>query len=644
MTLMPGVQSSGDMASGFNVRGGNTDQNLILLDEVPVYNSTHLFGMFSVIDSRAINNIELYKGVAPARYGGRISSFMDIDQKEGNLKSTEVNGSLGLFSSKLGISAPIVKDKAAVMLGARTTYSDWILKRIPDVDIRNSSANFHDVNAKYTWMLNRKNIVNAFGYYSKDYFNLAGTSIYQYSNTLGSVSWDHISGEKYFFSLRTFYTEYNTETTDNENEALAITINSGIKQYGSRFRILLKPWARHSFESGAEGNIYLFNPGVQKPYGSESVKESESLEKAKAAEFAVYLQDVYDVNSWLSVSAGFRFAYFAALGPTTVNLYSSDELIDETTFTRTSSYKKGEIIKSYPAIEPRLSVKAGLGNMTSLKFGYSRNYQNLHMLSNSTVAIPTDSWTPSSYYIRPTVADQVSLGVFKNFMKGIIEASVEGYYKNVSDVPEFKSGAQLVMNPDIEQEILFASMKAYGIEFLLRKNAGRFTGWVGYTYSRSFLQTSGKVKGILINEGREYPSYYDKPHDLSIITNYKISRRFSLSSLFTYSTGRPATYPESQFYVHHNPVIGYSDRNKYRLPDYHRLDVSLTLDTSLKKKKKLKSSWVFSVYNVYGHKNVYSTYYQRDIPTDKNDYKKFAFYELSIIGVPIPSITYNLTF
>jgi hypothetical protein len=644
MTLLPGIQSSGDMASGFNVRGGSTDQNLILIDDVPIFNANHLFGMFSIIDTRTIDNLELFKGGAPSRYGGRASSFMNIDLKEGNMKEFEGNGDIGLFSSKLSLQGPIVKDKASIIIGGRKTYSDWILKRIPDVDIRNSEADFYDFNAKLNFVLNQNNRISLFGYVSNDFFGLAGKNLFEYSNKLGAIKWNHIFNNKLTLSFSAGISDYSTNTIDKENAILATSVKSGIRQKTSKIRMLYDAGAKHDFEAGIEGNYYTFFNGEQKPYGEESTQEEVALENEQAAEFAGHFQDVYEITGQLSLSAGLRYSQYLFLGPASINLYESGEFIDISTFDSTRHFDKNEIIKSYSGIEPRLSLRYSIGTSSSLKFGFSRNYQYLHILSNSTIIIPTDIWKSADSYIKPAIGDQISLGYFKNFSTKAIETSVEVYYKKVNNILEFKDGAVLVMNGSIEQDVLSADMNAYGIELLVRKNGGRLTGWVSYSYSRSFLKTSGAVKKQLINNGEQYPSYYDKPNNISIVATYKISRRFSLGSSFTYSTGRPATYPEMSLPISGNPVVFYSDRNKYRLRDYHRLDLSLTWDTSLKRNKKYYSSWVLSVTNVYGRNNVYSTYYKKDVPTEKNNYKRYAFYEMSIIGTPIPSLTYSIRF
>lgn len=644
MTLLPGIQSSGDLASGFNVRGGSSDQNLILIDDVPIYNSNHLFGLFSVMDTRILSNLELYKGGAPARYGGRISSVMDINLKEGNLKEFVGEGGLGLFSSKLTLQGPIVKEKASFIVGGRVTYSDWILKRVPDVDIRNSQANFYDINLKLNYTLNHKNRLSVFGYYSFDRFNLANDNIFEYSNMLGSLKWNHIASDKLTYSFNLFISDYTTLTTEQSNPSNAYKVGTGIQQIGSKFRGLSAIGTKHSLEFGIEGNNYTLLPGKRETFDEVSVNTKDELEEKHAIELAGYLQDVYDINDRFSVSCGLRYSYFMLLGPAKINQYAENEYVNNTSYTGIREYGKGEIVQTYSGFEPRLSLRMNLTTSSSMKLGYSRNIQYLHILSNSTVVMPTDTWTVSDPYIKPAIGDQVMLGYFKNFKRGVYETSVEVYYKEVSNAMEFKDGAVLIMNPAIEQDLLSADLQAYGIEFLVRKNSGRLAGWISYTFSRSFMTTSGAKQEELINRGEKYPSSFDKPHDVSAVVSYKISRRFTFGSSFTYNTGRPTYYPEAYVPVYYNNLVYYSDRNKYRLRDYHRLDVSITWDTSLRKRKKFYSSWIFSVYNVYGRKNVYSTYYQKNIPMAMNNYKSYALYELSIIGVPIPSITYNIRF
>jgi hypothetical protein len=644
MTLMPGVQSSGDMSSGFNVRGGNADQNLTLIDDVPIYNSTHLFGMFSIIDSRSIENLELYKGGAPASYGGRASSIMELDLKEGNNKEFQGNGGIGLYNARLTLQGPILKEKASFIISGRTTYSDWILKRVPDVEIQNSRAKFNDLNVKINYTINRKNRISVFSYLSNDLFNLAGTTLYQFSNKLASLKWSHISTEKLTYSFNLYYTRYQTESIDKEEAQSAFKFTSGIDQLGTKLRFLYSLNSKNKVEFGLEANNYKFGGGKQVPYGDLSNSLAKSVENENSLELAGYLQDVYDISRSVSLSMGLRYSHYLYLGPKTVNIYSDTAYPSPATFIESDYYSKNKVIKQYHGFEPRLGLRINTGPLSSIKIAYSRSMQYLHILSNTSVMTPTDIWKSSDMYIKPAMGNQYVLGYFKNFRGGAYESSVELYYKDVQNVLEYKNGAILVLNKNLEQDMLSANLKAYGAEFFLKKNGGKLTGWISYAYSRSFLQTSGASTDNLVNEGRAYPSYYDKPNDLGVVLNYKLTRRLTFGSSFVYSTGRPATYPESKYSILGNDIVNYSDRNKYRVSNYNRLDLSLVWDVSLKKRKKYYSSWIFSVYNVYARKNVYSTYYKKETPTSQNDYHTYGFYELSIIGVPIPSITYNFRF
>jgi len=643
MAFMPGVQSTGDMSSGFNVRGGNADQNLVLIDDVPIYNSTHLFGMFSILDSRSIENLELYKGGAPASYGGRASSIMELDLKEGNIKDFEGSGGIGLYNARLTLQGPIVKEKATFIISGRTTYSDWILKRVPDEDIRNSRANFYDMTAKFNYILNRNNRLSLFGYLSKDVFDLAGTTLYQYGNKLASLKWSHICSEKLTYSLNLYYSGYQTKVTDKEDAYSAYVFTSGINQVGSKLRFLYSLNAKNKVEFGIEANDYTFGGGDKKPYANDSVTP-KSLEDEHSLELAGYLQDVYDITNAVSLSVGLRYSDFMYLGPKTVNIYNDTTFPSPASFVKTEYYAGGKVIKQYHGFEPRLGLRINIGSNSSIKIAYSRSMQYLHILSNTSVVTPTDIWKSSDLYIKPAMGNQYVLGYFKNFGGGAYESSLELYYKNVQNVLEYKNGAELILNNLIEQDVLSANLNAYGAEFFLKKNVGKLTGWFSYTYSRSFLQTSGDSTNELVNHGNKYPSYYDKPNDLDLVINYKLTRRLTFGSSFTYSTGRPTTLPEQKFSADGNDVVVYSDRNKYRLTNYNRLDLSLVWDVSLKKRKKYYSSWIFSVYNVYARKNVYSVYYKKEVPTSKNDYRTYSMYQLSIIGTAIPSISYNFRF
>ncbi|MBN1187480.1 MAG: TonB-dependent receptor [Bacteroidales bacterium] len=644
MTLLPGVQSSGDMASGFNVRGGSLDQNLILIDDVPIYNSTHLFGLFSILDTRSINGIELYKGGAPARFGGRASSVMNITLKDGDMEEVKCNGGIGIFSSKLTLQGPVVNDKASFIIGGRTTYSDWILRHVPDADIRNSKANFYDLNAKLNYSLNENNRISLFAYVSRDIFNLAEKNEYLYKNLLGSVKWNHIFSDKLTSGLTFYLSNYITEASDKEKVSDGYTILSGIMQAGTKYHFLFNINDINSLDLGIESNIYKFRRGERKPFSSGSRIPYKLLEDEHAFEIAGYLQDKVELGSRISGFLGLRFANYFLVGPGTINTYAEGTFIDEFSFIGTQEYDDFQPITSYFGLEPRFGIRYAISAYNSLKLGYSRNYQFLHIISNTSVVTPTDIWKSSDPYIQPALGDQIVIGFFKNSIDGVLETSVEAYYKTINHMVEYKNNAQLIMNENIEQELLSSKLTSYGIELLFRKNAGRASGWISYTISHASMVSSGATVEDLVNDGGEYPSYFDKPHDVSIVFNYAITKRLNFGTVFTYSTGRPVTLPESRVNIKGNEVVYYSDRNEYRLKDYHRLDVSLVWNTSIKKNKKYHSSWSFSVYNLYGRNNIYSTFYKKEIPGPLNDYKTYSLYELSIIGIPIPSISYNFNF
>ena len=644
MVLLPGVQSSGEMSSGFNVRGGNTDQNLILLDDVPIYNSTHLFGMFSMINSNAIQNVQLHKGGAPASYGGRVSSVMDVKMREGSYKKYTGSAGIGILYSKAYIEGPVVKDKASFLIGGRTTYSDWLLKMMPDIDLKKSNANFYDANAKININLSKKNRISLFGYISNDRLDLASKTIYSYGNKLFSLKWDYLFHEKLAFKLSGVYSEYNTEVTEQESQYSAFSISSGIKQYGGKLKFLYYPGTSHNIELGADAYKYTFNRGEKMPYGDSSLIISEKLEPETALEVGIFLQEKFNLSHRLSVSAGVRYSLYQLYGESVVNRYQPGLPINEIYYIDSSIYNKGDIVQSYAGFEPRVSLKISVDKHSSVKLGYNRSMQYLQMISNTSVATPTDIWKSCDTYIKPQTGDQAAIGYFRNFNKNVIETSLELYYKRVNNILDYKNGAVLIMNEYLERDILLGDAESYGIEVMVKKNTGRITGWLSYTYSRSYRTVNSEFEEEQINSGKQFPSNFDKPHDLTIVGNYQISRNWNLSANFVYSTGRPATFPEIKYSMFGNEIVYYSERNKYRLPDYHRMDLSLTYENKLKADKKISTSWTFSVYNVYGQDNIYSVFFKKAEPSMENGYNPFSLYKLTIIGVPIPSLTLNIKF
>jgi hypothetical protein len=646
LTLMPGVQTVGEAAGGFNIRGGSIDQNLILVDGTSLFNTSHLFGFFSTIQPEVINGVTLYKGNIPARYGGRISSVMDIGIKETPVDRFTLNAGIGLINTRINTEIPIIRNKVSFVGGARSTYSDWLLNLIANPEIRESSAGYYDFIGKLKWQINRKNAVSFFTYQSSDRFNLANTTRYQYGNRLGNVRLQHIFSGKLFISLVTGYSEYELgfENEKYERDPDARIIRSGIQQINSRIGLTWIPFIKNTLEAGIDAVKTTIRPGEQDPLTEYSIVQQEILEPEQAAKMALYLTDEYSPVRWLGISLGIRYSYYRYLGARSVFIYDPELSRSAGSILDTVQFVRGEKITDYSNPEPRISVRFSIDEKSSLKTGYNHTVQYIQLLSNTSAVTPTDVWKLSDLYIQPLVSDQISIGYFRNFLNNTVEASLEMYYKKIRNLIDYKNGAVIIMNKHIESDIVNGSGKAYGIEVMIRKNSGRLTGWIGYTYSRTWKNTDSQFPEDLINRGNYYPASFDRPHDVSSSLQFSISRRWSISGNFIYSSGRPATMPEYQFEINGRKMVYFSDRNKYRLPDYHRLDLSVTYHGHLRAEQRYRSSWTFSLYNVYGRSNPYSVYYTKDQPTAANDYRDYVLYKLSIVDRPIPTISYNFRF
>ncbi len=635
--LLPGVQTVGEGASGFNVRGGNTDQNLVLLNGSPIFNTSHLFGFFSAFNPDVIKDFQLYKSWIPAKYGGRLSSVFNIDTKSGNRKN--LSGSFGIspVTGKLTIEGPIIKDKASFIVGGRTTYSDWILRRIKRADIRNSKASFYDIIGKVVYDLNDKNILDVSAYLSSDYFKFSTNTEYNYTNRNLCMQLKHIFTNKLILDLSGTYSHYSYSIYENVNdhERADLTYDIEYSELKSDFNYFLN--SSHKINFGLNSGIYNLNPGSYMSENEESLVVPVVMETEKAIESAVYVSDEYIISSKISAYAGLRYSLFNLLGPKTVYEYTegiprSTSYIDDTIH-----YSGGKIIQTYSGPELRLSLRYKLNPNNSVKFGYNGMRQYLHMLSNTTAISPTDTWKLSDKYVSPQVGHQFSLGYYKNFLSGNIETSAEVYYKKIENLIEYKGGAKLLLNETIETDLIKASGKAYGAELLIKKNTGRFNGWLSYTYSRILLKADSRFEEAKINSGDYFPANFDKPHDLTCVANYKFSRRLNVSGNFTYSTGRPITFPVAIYYIRNYKLLYYTERNEYRIPDYLRLDFSVNVEGNLKSKKIAHSSLSFSVYNITGRKNVYSIYFVSKAG-------KVNGYKLSIFGQPIYTISYSIKF
>lgn len=641
LILLPSVSTVGEGSSGFNVRGGDTDQNLVLLDEAPIFNSSHAFGFFSVFHPDAVKMVTLHSGGISAKYGGRLSSILEIQQKEGNLKEFAGSGGVGLISSRLALEAPIVKDKCSFLIAGRSTYSDWLLQQVPDMNVRNSTVSFYDATAKISYAFNHKNKLSLSTYTSNDKFRLGLDTTYNWGTTNAVLKYNHIWGEKLFSDFTAIYSNYNYKV-DNQAEVNAFELN-----YGIRYRSLKSDFTyfsqKHQLDFGASIIWYDLQPGSLIPATERSGINPVLIEKEQSREMAAYFNDEYKINSRISLMFGLRYSLFHNLGPGSVYLYEENIPKGPTTITDTLQFGRGDIIKSYGGFEPRVSVKLGLGPSSSLKVSYNRMRQYISMISNTAAITPIDIWKTSNTHIRPQIGDQVIVGYFKNFAGNSIETSIEAYYKKIYNLLEYKDGASLLLNETLEADLLEGKGRAYGVELMGKKKTGRLTGWASYAYSRSERLVQGEFPEETINLGKYYPSNYDKPHNIKFVGNFRITQRWSFSANFIYGTGRPFTAPYSKYRIQNafleNITVGnFSQRNQFRIQDYHRLDISITLGQGHKKYRNWKGSWTFSIYNVYGRKNAYSVFFRDVYGVPPMPYR------LSVLGVPFPSLTYNFTF
>jgi len=636
--MLPGVSVAGEGASGFNVRGGDVGQNLILLDGIPIYNPSHLFGFFSAFNADLLNDATLYKGGIPARYGGRIASVLDITMKEGNLRKLKVSGGIGVIASRLSAEIPLVKEKSSLTIGGRASYSDWILNQVQDVTLRQSEASFYDANAKWTYRLNESHNIGLTGYFSNDNFGLADNATYQYQNIGGAFQWDYLISQKWLSALKITQSRYRYQIGDVQDSVSASQINAEFDQTGGQWNLNFFPNEDHEMSGGIEVVRYQFSPGDLQPSGDFSLVAPQELATEQAWEFSGYLSDVYQLNPFLTLTAGVRYNYYRYVGPRELFNYAENRPRRIGSTTGTSSFSEGETIVTYQGWEPRAALRIGLNARSSIKVSYNRLRQNTHLISNTASITPTDIWKLSDPYVPPQIGDQYAVGFFRNVFNNAIETSVEVYYKDILNLVEYRDGATLLMNNQLEADLLSGTGRAYGAELMISKNIGRLTGWLAYTYSRTLRKVDSSFPEERVNRGEWYPSYFDKPHDLTMVGNYQFTRRVRLGFNFTFSTGRPITLPESTYRIRNFDIANYSDRNQYRIPPYHRLDLSLSVDGNLKKNKKWDSSWTFAIYNLYGRNNPYSVFFQ------STGSGRFSAFRLAILGRPFPSITYNFKF
>jgi len=633
---IPGIKTAGEGSSGFNVRGGKEDQNLMLLDNGTIYNPAHLFGFFSSLNPYTINKVDIYKGGIPSEFGGRLSSVFDITSKNGNTEKISGEGGIGPVTSNLTASIPVVKGKASLLVGGRATYSDWILKSLDNENLKNSQASFYDLFAKYTHKINKNNSIEGTGYYSKDKYTITPDSLYQYSNRLISLKWKHSFNEKNNSEFNVSNSEYkfsiNYESANPESFIFKYKIDE--TQASLKFNSELN--SKHKFTYGISGKLYKVNPGEISPNG-ESLVTPIKIDNEKGFESAVFFSDKFKITEKLLLDIGARYSLYAALGESTQKIYQNGVPKTPSTVVEEKKYGNNEVINTNGGFEPRIALRYIFDESLFVKAGFDKNYQYIHLLTNNTTQSPTDTWKLSDLNVKPESGLQYSLGIFKKLDYKDIELSLEGYYKTSKNILDYKVGANLLLNKDLETELLQGDGKAYGIEFLLKKSAGRLNGWIGYTYSRTFIKLNSQFNDEKVNNGAYFPTNFDKPHDVSIVMNYKFTHRYSFSSNFVYQTGRPITYPIGKYNYNGAEYTLYSDRNKYRIPDYYRLDIGLNIEGNHKIKKLAHSFWNISVYNVLGRNNPYSIFFV----TKEGEVKA---YKTSIFSVPIPTITYNFKF
>ncbi|HEY4786084.1 MAG TPA: TonB-dependent receptor [Bacteroidales bacterium] len=622
--LLPGVKSAGEGNSGFYVRGGTTDQNLIMLDEAPVYNTSHLLGFFSIFNSDAMKDVTVIKGGIPAEYGGRLSSVVDVRMNDGNMKNYGVSGGIGLISSRLTVQGPIVKDKGSFIISGRRTYADLFLKLSSDSNQRRTSLYFYDLNMKANYNLGNKDHVFLSGYLGRDVFNFAQRFGINWGNKTATLRWNHLFSDKLFLNSSLIFSDYSYDITlqgANRN----VQISSGIRDFMWKedFQYFISP--HNSLKFGLNSTYHKFFPGSLIATGDTSVN-SRILQSKQAVESGVYFSDEIDLTPKLKMNYGLRVSSFSVLGPGTFYYYDSEGDI-----TDSAVYKRSSVVKTYYGFEPRLSFTRLLTQSSSIKASYTRIYQYVHLLSNTTSGNPTDLWLPTSHIIKPQYADQWALGYFRNFANNNFETSVEVYYKPMYNLIDYKKEADIVLNPNMESQLVFGKGLAYGAEFFIKKKEGKFTGWISYTLSRTLRQFSE------INNGKSFPAKQDRIHDIALVGMYHASERWELASTWVFNTGDAVTFPSGVYAIEGRYVPLYTDRNGYRMPDYHRLDFSATNTKKLKGTH--ERSWNFSIYNVYARKNAYAINFQ----PDPNNPKKTQAVRLSLFSI-IPSVTYNFKF
>ena len=638
LLLLPGVSTVGEGASGFNVRGGRVDQNLVLQNGALLLNSSHVLGFFSVFNPDVSENFTLYKGHVPAQYGGRLSSVLTVDTRNGSYDNFRMQGGLGLVSSRLAVEGPIVNNKTSFLVGGRVSYSDWILRRVRQVDVRQSSASFYDLNGVLSHQFTPNNRLSISYYGNEDYFRYSNQFGYSWGTQLLNLRWKALLTEDWLSTFSAVWGVYRSTFFDPAGFD-AFRLKNGLRYYQFKQNFTVSRFANHAIDLGAEYVSYDNDLTESGPFDEASTVGSEQITNEAGREISLYANDEITLSPRLSVSAGLRYTFFQNVGPYDVFEYQNGVPTNVAAITDTIGYATGEVIQSYGGLEPRLAVRLQTSASSSIKLGYNRMRQYLHQISNSTSPTPVDIWQLSNRYIPPQVADNLSLGFFRNFRDNRWETSVEVYGKRIDDLVEYKDFAELLLNEHLETELLAAEGRAYGGEIYAKKNQGKWTGWLSYAYARTWVRVSADGDRETVNQGNWYPANFDKPHNVTLVAKRQLGEAGSFSTNFTYSTGRPAVIVVSSYIDGSTTVPVFSERNQYRIPNYIRLDISFATGRVFSKGTRYKDNLTFSVYNLLSRDNAFSVFYRR---TEQRVLPQ-AF-KFSVLGAAFPALTYNFNF
>lgn len=635
LATLPGVSQVGEASSGLNIRGGGVDQNLIQYGGAPIYNPSHMFGLFTAFNADVVNDVTLYKAAVPARYGGRSSAILDIQPKAGAIDRWGADLMLSNYSGKISVNGPLVKDKVSILGGFRISYINWFLHAMNNSTLRNSEANFYDGNLVISAPVSENNELTYSYYTSYDDFAFSSDTTISWKNVAHSLQWKSRLSAKLSLEALGYLTRYNYGIF-NDSGINDFQINSDIEDLGGKLFVTYELGAANKISLGALYKQVAIQPGELMPTGQEDILPKK-VQDEQGRELAAHFQHEFELGEKLGFSYGLRYDLYQYLGPRTVREYAEGQPISDGNAIAETQYADGEVIQDFSGLGPRASVRYSFDKSSSVKLGYNKMYQFIHLISNTATIAPSDVWKLSDPFLKPQIADQYSLGFYKNLKGNIFETSLEVYYKDLQNVVEYKDGASLILQDHIETELIPAEGKAYGVELYVKKNLGRLTGWVSYTYSRALRRVMTDFEEEKINDGAWHPSNFDKPHDLTLIGNYKVSTNTSVSATFAYSTGRPVTLPAAKFDYSGNSLAYFDSRNRSRIPDFHRLDLAINFKFN-GEGRFFDGNWTFSLLNVYARKNPFSVYF------DDKEMAPPQSFRLALLGLPLPSISYAIKF